>query len=86
MSPDLPGDLALAAWRKEEQRRIRIDACRKAGRVRSPAKTSASRRNAKLDTRTTAERSRDGKRSRLTDEQYRINAFRAWANRRDKKP
>ncbi len=64
----------------------RIESCRKAGQSKSEAKTAASRRNAKLDTRTTEQRSRDGKRSRLTEDQYRLNAFRAWANRKDRKP
>ncbi len=61
----------------------RIEACRKAGSAKSEAKTAASRRNALKDTRTTAERVRDGKRSRLSREEYQLNAFRAWANRKD---
>jgi hypothetical protein len=74
---DLAGDLALAQARRAE-------ICRKAGTTRSELKSRAARANGKLNRRTTAQRRQDAKKNPLTDEQYRENAFRAWATRRDK--
>jgi hypothetical protein len=51
----------------------RAEICRKAGATRS-------------DQRTTEQRRQDAKKNPLTDEQYRANAFRTWATRRDRKP
>ena len=55
------------------------------GRSRSKAKIAASKANLGRVNLTTEQRSENGRKGRLTEEQYRLNAFRVWAKRKDKK-
>jgi hypothetical protein len=74
---DLASDLALAQARRAE-------ICRKAGSTRSELKSRAARANGKLNQRSTEQRRADAAKGKLSEEQYKLNAFRAWATRRDK--
>ena len=54
------------------------------GKSRSKAKIAASKANLASISLTTEQRSENGRKGRLSHEQYQLNAFRAWARRRDK--
>ncbi len=54
------------------------------GKSKSKAKIAASKANLAGISLTTEQRSENGRKSRLTQAQYQLNAFRAWARRRDK--
>jgi hypothetical protein len=55
------------------------------GKSRSKAKIAASKANLAGISLTTAQRSENGRKGRLSHEQYQLNAFRAWARRKDRK-
>ena len=54
------------------------------GKSRSKAKIAASKANLAGISLTTAQRRENGRKSRLSAEQYQLNAFRAWAKRKDR--
>ena len=54
------------------------------GKSRSPTKIAASKANLGRVRLTTDQRRENGRKGRLSKEAYQLNAFRAWARRRDK--
>ena len=54
------------------------------GKSRSKAKIAASKANLAGISLTTDQRRENGRKGRLTEDQYRLNAFRAWAKRKDR--